>query len=170
MNSSKCYENYPSWIIALSNFVQIALYFIGAFVIYQIGFVWLAVYLLFILSLEIRLMKRSCVNCYYYGKFCAFGRGKLASIFFKRGDSQKFIQDKVTWKDILPDFLVFIIPMVVGCAILVSGFSWLILSAVVLLFLLGFVGNGIIRGSLACKYCKQREVGCPAERLFSKTK
>jgi hypothetical protein len=27
-----------------------------------------------------------------------------------------------------------------------------------------------VRGQLACKYCKQRELGCPAEQLFSKTK
>jgi hypothetical protein len=37
-------------------------------------------------------------------------------------------------------------------------------------FLLTFIGNGLVRGSLACKYCKQREIGCPAEQLFNKKK
>jgi hypothetical protein len=28
----------------------------------------------------------------------------------------------------------------------------------------------MIRGSIACKYCKQRELGCPAEQMFAKKK
>jgi hypothetical protein len=27
-------------------------------------------------------------------------------------------------------------------------------------------GNAIIRGSFVCKTCKQKELGCPAARLF----
>ena len=30
------------------------------------------------------------------------------------------------------------------------------------------IGNGFIRGTLTCKYCKQGELGCPADRLFNK--
>ena len=44
----------------------------------------------------------------------------------------------------------------------------LIASAVVLIILLTTLGNAIVRGSLACKHCMQRELGCPAEKLFSK--
>ena len=36
------------------------------------------------------------------------------------------------------------------------------------LLLLGFLGNALVRGHLACRYCRQREIGCPAERLFDK--
>ncbi|MFH1684097.1 MAG: hypothetical protein ABIA67_04360 [Candidatus Margulisiibacteriota bacterium] len=34
--------------------------------------------------------------------------------------------------------------------------------------ILGVPVVGYLRGSLACKFCKQRELGCPAEQLFSK--
>jgi hypothetical protein len=27
-----------------------------------------------------------------------------------------------------------------------------------------------MRGQLACRYCKQREIGCPAAQLFDSTK
>jgi hypothetical protein len=27
-----------------------------------------------------------------------------------------------------------------------------------------------VRGQLACRYCKQREIGCPAAQLFNKQK
>ncbi|MFC1787240.1 hypothetical protein ACFLY8_04345 [Halobacteriota archaeon] len=115
-------------------------------------------------------MRRSCVNCYYYGKYCAFGKGKLSYLLFKKGDSKRFIQDEITWKDILPDFMVSIIPMLVGIVILIIDFNWFVLTMIAILALLTFVGNATVRGSLACKYCKQREIGCPAEQLFDRTK
>jgi hypothetical protein len=75
----------------------------------------------------------------------------------------KFIKDYRAWKDILPDFLVSIIPIVVGMVLLILKFNWLILSLIVLLVILISAGNGFVRGSLACKFYKQREIGCPAE-------
>ena len=81
---------------------------------------------------------------------------------------EKFIQKKITWKAILPDFLVFVVPLLVGIFLLILDFNWLLLALLIILFLLGFGGNGFIRGSLVCKFCKQRELGCPAEQLFEK--
>ena len=170
MGQPKTFENFPCRIIMISNLVSIAIYLIGAYIISQLGIIWLLLYLLYIIGLEIRLMKRSCVNCYYYGKFCAFGKGKISSLFFKKGNPQKFIKDKITWKDILPDFLVSIIPILVGIALLIFNFNWSILLSVVLLVILTSAGNGFVRGSLACKFCKQRKIGCPAEKLFNKSK
>jgi len=120
--------------------------------------------------LEIQVLRKSCVNCYYYGKACAFGRGKLVCLFSKKGDSQEFSKRQVTWKDILPDILVSIIPIVAGVVLLIIDFNWVLLSSVLLLLLFTSAGNGIIRGSLACRYCRQREIGCPAEHLFKRTK
>ncbi|MFC1897199.1 hypothetical protein ACFLX8_01315 [Chloroflexota bacterium] len=170
MKEIKCYENYPLWIVILSNIVSLSIYAMGAYVIYKIGWIWLIVYVLYIAWLEIRLLRRSCVNCYYYGKVCAFGKGKVACLFFKKGDTNKFKQDKITWKDMIPDVMVSLIPIVAGIVLLVIDFNWLILSMVLLLLLISSIGNGLIRGSLACKYCKQRESGCSAEQLFNKNK
>lgn len=170
MEQQKCYDNYPIWIVAVSNLVSLSIFFIGGFLIYQVSFLWLALYILYILILEYRLLKGHCVNCYYFGKTCSFGKGKLSSLFFERGESMKFIQNKITWKDIVPDFLVSIIPLVVGIVILITNFDWLILFLLALLFFLGFPGNALVRSRLACKYCKQRELGCPAQKLFDKTK
>ncbi|MCD4705964.1 hypothetical protein K8R61_02685 [bacterium] len=166
----KTFDNFPCWIIIISNFVSIAIYLIGAYIIYQLSIIWLLIYLLYILGLETRLMKKSCVNCYYYGKFCAFGKGKISALFFKKGNSQKFINRKITCKDILPDFFVSIIPLVIGIALLILNFNWLILLLIILLVILASAGSGFIRSSLACKFCKQRKIGCPAEQLFNKNK
>ena len=170
MKKTKTYENYPAWIIILSNIFSIMIYIIGALIIYKVGVVWLVLYLLFIGLLELRLLKGHCVNCYYYAKCCAFGKGKLSALFFKKGDPKKFILKKITWKDLIPDILVSAIPMVVGIIMLIMNFNWLLLILILMLFLLTSAGNGFVRGSLACKYCKQREIGCPAEKLFDKKK
>jgi len=168
MEKEKYFENYPLYIIFFSNLVSIAIYLIGALIIYQIGLIWLILYLIFIGILEFRLIKGHCVNCYYYGKTCAFGKGKISSIFFKKGDLNKFCKKQITWKSIVPDFLVSLIPAIIGIIILVKDFNWTLLILIVILFILAFVGNGIIRTKLACKYCKQRKIGCPAQKLFNK--
>lgn len=170
MKQQKCYDNYPIWMVIISNFVSLSIYFIGGFLIYQIGFLWLVLYILYILILESKLLKGHCVDCYYFGKTCVFGKGRLSGFLFKRGKPAKFIKNKITWKDIIPDFLVSVIPMVVGIFLLIINFSWLILFLLILLFILGFLGNSFVRGQLACKYCQQREIGCPAQKLFEKTK
>lgn len=164
------YENYPSCMVFASNLVSIGIYILGGYVIYQLGLIWLLLYLAYIFWLEIKLLKGHCVSCYYYGKYCAFGRGKLSCLFFKKDTKKKFCNIQLKWTDLLPDFLVALIPFLVGIILLIRNFNWLVLAAVMLLFLLMSAGNGFVRGTLACKYCKQRELGCPAEKLFSKNK
>jgi hypothetical protein len=74
------------------------------------------------------------------------------------------------WKDIVPDFLVFIVPVLAGIMLLIQEFTLNVLILIVVLLLLGFFGTALMRGQLACRYCKQREIGCPAAQLFDSTK
>lgn len=122
MKKEQSYENYPFWIVFLSNLVSIAIYFIGAFIIYQLGLIWLILYLIFIGILEFRLIKGHCVNCFYYGKICAFGKGRISSMFFKKGDANKFCKKQMTWKDMAPDFLVSAVPIIAGIILLILHF------------------------------------------------
>jgi hypothetical protein len=170
MGESESFENYPCRTIVISNLVSVGIYLIGAFIIYQLDVIWLLIYLLYVLWLEIRLLRNTCSGCYYYGKYCAFGKGKISSLFFKKGTCNKFVDGKITWKDIIPDFLVTLIPLIAGIGLLVMKFEWLILILLVVLVLLTTAGTGFVRGKLACRYCKQREIGCPAEQLFNKNK
>lgn len=168
MKKSKSYENFPLWIVLLSNILSITIYLIGLYVFLQFGILFAILFFIYILWIEIRLLAKSCRYCYYYNKICAFGRGKCCALFFKKGDPKKFIKTKIAMKDILPDFLVFILPLIGGIILLLSNFSWLVVALLAILVILGFSGNAVIRGSFACKHCKQREIGCPAEKLFSK--
>ncbi|MHC4519268.1 MAG: hypothetical protein ACYTAS_11810 [Planctomycetota bacterium] len=168
MGESTCYERFPWSIVLLANFVALSIYAIGTFLLWGLGAWWGVLYLLYCVWMEWRLLSKSCVDCYYYGKVCGFGKGKLCAVFFKQGDPEKFTEGSFSWFDLIPDFGVLVFPVVGGVVLLVGGFSWVTLALLVVLIVLGLGGNAVVRGSFACKYCKQREIGCPAEKLFSK--
>lgn len=168
MGEPKSYENFPLWIAVLSNFVAISTYLIGAYILAGFGVLAVGLYLLYCLWIETRVLKVSCVECYYYNKVCGLGRGKLSALLFKKGDPKKFVEKEVSWFDVLPDFMVVIFPIVGGIMLLVSAFNWLLVGMLAILGVLYFGGSAVIRGSFACKYCKQREIGCPAAKLFMK--
>ncbi|HUT87072.1 MAG TPA: hypothetical protein VMX15_03185 [Candidatus Heimdallarchaeota archaeon] len=167
MEETRTFENFPIWRVIFSNSVSLAIVAIGAAILAGLT-IWLTIsYVVYWLWMEIRVLKRSCVNCAYYGKVCGFGKGKLCSLLFKKGDAKKFAEASISWSDVLPDFLVFVFPIIGGIVSLVRSFSWPVLILLVALAILSFVGNAVVRGSFACKYCRQREIGCPASRLFA---
>jgi len=154
-------------MIIVSDAVALGIYAIGAYIMFQLDVSWGCTYLVYCLIIEIRVMRKSCIHCYYYDKLCGFGKGKIAALFFKRGDPKKFLERKITWKDLIPDLLVSLIPFAFGILMLTWEFDWLMLLLLTGLFALTTLGNGFVRGNIACKYCKQRELGCPAEKLFA---
>lgn len=170
METLKRFENYSIGTVILSNFVSIGIYGLGFLIIFRIGLVFSLLYLLFILMLEFRLLRHHCPNCYYWGKTCGFGKGRLSAWFFKKGDNFQFCMKDFTWKDMIPDLLISLIPFVIGIVLLILSFDILLLSTLVMLVLLTITGNGFIRGTLTCSYCKQRDIGCLAYELFNKGK
>jgi hypothetical protein len=167
-NKTETYESYPPLFVLMTNLLTLPIYVLGAVILSGFGMAAAGLFILYCLFLEIRLLRKSCVNCYYYGKLCFAGRGLLCSLFFKKGDPKKFACTEISWVQILPDFMVSIIPLIGGIILSIIDFNWLRIGLMVLLAILGFPVVGYIRGSLACRYCKQREIGCPAEKLFSK--
>ena len=168
MQNDKAYENFPIWIPLLAWVLTLSIYALGAYIFSQLDFFYTVLYLMFCLWIELKILKGSCVNCYYYGKTCGLGRGKLCAILFEKGSPESFIEKEIAWKDLIPDFLVMIFPLIGGIVILIRDFTWLILVLMVVLVMLSMGGTAFIRGSYACKYCKQKELGCPAEQLFNK--
>lgn len=168
MKEVTAYERFPLSIVFLSNGLAIAIYAIGLYIMAQCGLVWAVLYLLYCGVFEMRLLRYHCVNCYYYDKVCAFGKGKLSALLFKKGDPQKFAEKEMKWLDLAPDFFILIFPLIAGIVLLVTNFNWTILILLIILIALSMGGNAFVRGSYACKYCKQKELGCPAEKFFNK--
>ena len=170
MQTVKTHEIYPFRTVLLSGLVSILIYTSGFLITLRLSWIVAIPYLVFIFFLEYRLLSRHCVNCYYWGRTCGFGKGRVSSIFFKKGNPSKFCESEFGWKDMIPDLLVSLVPLILGIIILILDFNVIVLIAMVLLIFLSTLGNGYIRGNLTCKYCRQREIGCPAEQLFKKGK
>jgi len=170
VKDTKSYESFPMWIVFSSNLVAISIYIIGAYILAGLGVIFSALYLFYCLLMEIMILRRSCVDCYYYGKVCGLGKGKLCSLLFKKGKPERFVKKEVSLTTMLPDFMVSIFPLLGGIILLIRNFTWLLVAVMVILVVLSFGGNAVVRGLLVCRYCKQRKIGCPAEKLFSKGK
>src|SRR5512147_394836 len=124
MESAKTYEHFPISMVFFAVLVNVSIYALGTIVLSGLGNIMAALYLLYCLGNEFHVMKMSCVDCYYYGKWCALGRGKAAPLFFKRGDLKRFTSKCISWKELLPDMLVLLLPLIGGIALLIRGFSW----------------------------------------------
>lgn len=170
METSTTYESYPIRTVILSNLVSLAIYFLGIVIVAQTWWILSVFYLVFIFALELRLIRNHCTCCYYWGKTCGFGKGRVSALFFKKGDISKFCNNSISWKDMIPDLLITVFPLIAGIISLILKFNIFILLALCLMIALTTVGNAYIRGSLTCTFCKQKELGCPAERLFNKGK
>ena len=164
------YEKYPLQMVFMTNLFNLLVYVSGIIIIHSLGWLYVGIYIVYIVILEIRLLKYHCPNCYYYGKVCAFGKGAISSIFFKKGDPESFSCKECGIKDMIPDLLVFAIPAISGIVLLIIDFQWYLLISLLALIFLNTFGNAYIRGQIACKNCKQKELGCPAAEFFNSKK
>ena len=166
----KSYENFPLHIPFIAIFVSIIIYSIGAVILSGFGTVFSILYLFYCLGVELMVILRSCKDCWYYGKICGLGKGKIAPLFVRKGDTKKFAERNISMIHMIPDFLVVILPLSGGVILLLLDFSILVLSLMVILIVLFFGGTAFIRGTFACKNCKQKDIGCPAYDIFNKKK
>ena len=170
MNNPASFEKYPLRTILISNLVSLLIYGLGYAILLRAGLYFAMIYLAYILLLELRLIKNHCTGCYYHGRLCGFGKGLISEWFFNKRDPSGFCIKKFTWKDMIPDLLVSLVPLVTGIVLLIMNFNGILLLELLVIFFLTSSGNGYVRGKLTCKYCKQRELGCPAAMLFNMDK
>ena len=163
------YENYPFWIPLLSVLLSLAIYAIGTYILSGFGLIYIFLYLLFCVWMEYRVLSKSCQYCYYYGKLCGLGKGKLVPLFFSKGEPATFTERDIRWKDLIPDMLVFLIPVIGGIIYLFIRFNFLTLTLIIVLVILAMPCTGYMRSCLLCPNCKQCELGCPAQELFGKS-
>lgn len=164
------YEDFPLWIPFLSVLVSVFSYTIGALILSRFGIIFALLYILYCIIVEVNVIFKSCKNCWYHGRLCGLGKGKIAPLFVKKGDALKFADHEISIKHIIPDFLVVIFPLIGGSILLVIDFSYYLLGLLIILTIVFFSGTAVIRGTFACKYCKQKDIGCPANELFNKKK
>ena len=157
-------EEYPKASAVIGNLFMIlwiTLGFICCWLFYPL-IAW--IYLAFaVIMVFIVLRKLVCPNCYYYGKWCNIGWGKLCALFFEKGDLEKFstspgikIAPFVYGSLTLVPFILLVISMF-------KGFSLIKLSAVVLLVLISFY-SGTVSRKKSCAKCRMRLI-CPGSAI-----
>ena len=90
MTNKKSYENYPFLIPCFSILLSLLIYTIGACLLSSFGLLAVLLYLLFCFWFEYRVLGKSCRYCYYYGKLCGLGKGKLPLLDRSRSDRSEF--------------------------------------------------------------------------------
>lgn len=164
----KTFECYPIRSIILVNLVSLSVYLAGIYILYLILPILSAFFLTYVIYNEVSVYKEGCVSCYYYGKLCAFGRGRIAKMFLRKGNPKKFLNKEVNTKDFIQSSLVSVVPIVAGIYLLVQNFSWPILIITVWPVAVWFFCNPIIYGEYACIHCKQARICCPVCEYFKK--
>jgi hypothetical protein len=162
----KGFETYPLWIVLAFNIVVWSVYLAGFYLLYLIWPVLAYLFVIYILYQEFSVYKEGCRHCYYYGKLCGCGRGKLAKIFLKKGDPKKFTEKTVGLKDFIIPSVVNFIPLIAGIYLLIKDFNWFILVVAVWPVIVMFFGNSLLYGELICPNCKQSYIGCPVSKFF----
>lgn len=160
------FEKYPLWTVLVANFAIFSVYGAALYLVYAVRPIFALPFIIYVVYLEASVYVEGCANCCYYGKMCAFGRGKLAGIFVRKGDPKKFTEKTVSFKDFLPSSMVTVIPLIAGAWLLLQGFSWLVIGLMAWPLVVTFLGNPVVYGKMACPNCRQAALGCPVCRFF----
>jgi len=105
------------------------------------------------------LRKLVCSNCYYYGKRCALGWGKVSALFFSPGSIDQFSTCAGIKAAPITYGLLTLIPLVL-CIVALVQEATILRVAVLVLLLAVSVYSGAIGRKQACINCKMRLI-CP---------
>lgn len=167
MKKDCIYTDFPLWIPLVAILLSVICYSIGAIILISLSIIYSIMYLFYCILVEIMVIYRSCTNCYYYGRICGLGKGKIAPYFVRKGNTNKFSERDISIIHLLPDFMVVLIPLAGGIYLLITNFSFIILAMMICLSIIFFGGTAVLRTNYACRHCNQRTIGCPADTMFN---
>jgi hypothetical protein len=151
-------EEYPFSTVIIENTLILIWILTGAYLCYSLFPVIGWIYLIFGFSMVLVIMRiLVCRNCYYYGKMCHTGWGKLSALYCKQGEITHFgcgLAGKM-----IPIFYgsMTIIPIIIGIISLVISFSLILLIAL-LIFITVAILSSITLRKKACEKCKMKMI------------
>lgn len=168
MNNPRLHENYPLWKVLIYNLVILSVYAVGLYLMFRLHKIAGVLFLIYILFIEFSVYREGCRYCYYYGKRCVAGKGKIVPLIFKKGNQKKFCEKTLSFKDFIPSSLIVFIPVIAGICLMIKDFNWVVLCLTLWPLIVNFIGNPIVYGEIACPHCKQGAKCCPAYEYFMK--
>ena len=164
------FQKYPLSTVLIFQFVSLANYAVGIYLLSQISVLFSILFAFYVIMMEFSVYREGCASCYYYGKRCMSGRGKIAPLFVRKEDPKRFCEKKITWKNLLPTVMVSLIPIITAVYLMITSFNWLFVGLILVPILTWFVLNPLMYGKLGCLHCKQGRICCPANDFFGKKK
>ena len=156
------YEEYPVITSIIGNAVILLWIALGTYLSAAVHYLVGVVYLVFaLLMVGVVLRKLVCANCWYYGRRCATGWGKLSAMMFSRGDVSCFSTGAGVRMAPAVYGLLTLIPLVLGTVAVVSSDEDRVMriGALVLLLVVSFISGAVPR-RWSCERCKMRYL-CP---------
>ncbi|MFX1516675.1 MAG: hypothetical protein ACFFC6_10220 [Promethearchaeota archaeon] len=154
-------EEYPIKIVCISATLTVISYLLGTIVIYVLHPILGLIFLLLAVTTIIVSMKLRCTHCFYIGKYCNFGLGKLTAILFKKGEPDEFRNPKKVVPTAILSFGTMLLPVIAGIGLIFFDFSLINIGLLLIYILLGILPNFFVRGNF-CEKCMQGQLGCPS--------
>lgn len=101
------------------------------------------------------LRKLLCANCYYYGKRCFMGWGKIVPLFFKKGNIENFNKGTGQGIALVTYNALTIVPIILIIISMVLDFEVIKVVALALFLLIYFLKGNVVYKK-ACSRCKMR--------------
>lgn len=150
--------SYPKPVIIARWVVLTIAFILGTYILWGIKDILGLAYVIYsLIALTMILPLSRCAGCFYHGKACNTGWGKVAAYLFPKGDESKYVTN---YRYAIFLHLLWLIPLGGAFLLLLRNRNVLALSVFVG-YVLILLLEKIILKKLACVRCHQREF-CPA--------
>lgn len=153
----KFYQDYPVFTVLLRwLFLGIA-FALGVYILLKFEAILAYIYVFYgAICLTLILPLSRCVYCFYHGRCCDSGFGKVAAYLFPKSDESQYASKYVYFT---LTYLFWLLPGIVGFVQVLRRRSLPVLL-IFLAFLLALLLERVVLKNLGCKNCHQREI-CP---------
>ena len=152
-------ENYPlSWVL-FENTLYIVIWILAAILLIPIKLYSLpivtTIWIIVVIFVQIILKKHNCSGCYYYGKMCHLGWGRISPLIYKKDEGNPELGKKYSVFYIISPPIILILSILSGIAYKVEIVHWYILAAFIVLNVIT-----VLLRKVGCGKCAMRLV-CP---------
>ena len=153
-------DEYPISTVFIENLFMFLWIAIGAFLCWMLVPLIGWIYLIFELTMVLFVMRiLVCKHCYYHGKLCHTGWGKLSAIYCQQGELSHF--GCGIGGAIIPIFYgaMALLPLIFGIISIINTYSFFKIC-IIIIFLFVVVMSSFTLRKRSCEICKMKNM-CP---------
>ena len=161
-----CRESFPLPWVAAENVLYISTWIVAGWLLWPVrlggwpvaAVAWAAI----VIAVQALLKKHNCSGCYYYGKTCHLGWGRLAAWMCRPDSGDPKTGMRLTLFYIVSPPLILLASIAIGVLLQVSFWHWVLLGVYVALNVVSFPAR-----KKGCRICAMRDV-CPGSAAKAK--